>query len=622
MGKVLKSIRIVLVIAITLTTVSIWFNSGAEALADVQDNQSSRRLGGNTASLGKISLSEFQNYGLGSKLSQVAELDDVRITCNVSSMIPALVEGVNVTDGVSDDERKAMLYNSWALQNIISCAPSKTTVYLPKGTFYFVSGHLKMADGSDKNERHVIKPVDGVSLVGAGSDENGTNTTLKVFSEDQEFTKNAKAASLGQNSSISGGVDMFFYNDYAAYGFPSQSERDIYLEDVGFYDFIINSEHSRGHTYNTSGKGFMINLFKNCIWDNVVVKNTDGTGFGVDAPVNGKITNSRAEGCGKAAKSTDGGASGFGIGTGYSENESMIISNSIAKNNKKFGFFYEHQGRFNPVDYAAKSAANERAFRVVNCQAEGNMYNYGGLRANDTYYTNSSSIVTGQTVLDVYFSDESRRVAVDNININILPFNDVDNSAYYAQATYWAAKKGITNGVSSHRFGVGQTVLRSDAIVLFWRLADRPGDVLTLSHNNLTGAGNRVQKVDTCFADVPSDAYYAPAVKWAYEQVITVGTKNCSSADAHDGTYSPTQGITRAEFVTMLWRMAGSPSVGKIQEYTDVTDKDAYYYNAVYWASAEGITNGVGDNRFAPDYSCTREQAIAILWRYAQKYRN
>lgn len=138
----------------------------------------------------------------------------------------------------------------------------------------------------------------------------------------------------------------------------------------------------------------------------------------------------------------------------------------------------------------------------------------------------------------------------------------------------------------------------------------------------MTGAGNRVQKVDTCFADVPSDAYYAPAVKWAYEQGITVGTKNCSSADAHDGTYSPTQGITRAEFVTMLWRMAGSPSVGKIQEYTDVTDKDAYYYNAVYWASAEGITNGVGDNRFAPDYSCTREQAIAILWRYAQKYRN
>lgn len=615
MERILRLIRAVLAGMIMLMAVMIWFENGEPVMAD---SRASRRLGGQAASLSRISLTEFQQAGLESKISGVAELDDVRITCDATGMLPALVDGVNVKDGVSSLERSAMLYNSWALQNAISCATPSTVIYLPAGTFYFVSGHLKMAEDSKSNERHVIKPADGVSLVGAGVDENGTNTTLKVYSEVSEFTQNAKALSLGESGTIHGGIDMFFYNDYSAYGFPSQNERDIYLENVGYYDFIVNSEDSRGYSYNTSGKGFMINLFKNCVWDNVVVKNTDGTGFGVDAPVNGKITNSRAEGCGKGADSvTQGGASGFGIGTGYAENESMVISDSVAINNKHFGFFYEHQGRFGPSYYTALTAANQKAFRVSNSYAEGNTYNYGGMRANDVYYDNSTSVATGQTVLDVYFSDESRRVTVDGIKIRNLPFDDVDRSAYYAAAVQWAAMNGLSNGVGMRRFGVGQTIRRADAVVLLWRLAGRGGDVLALSRGTLSGVSNRTQNIEVCFADVPSNAYYAAAVEWAQNKGITLGTRSCSGAGARDGQFDPDRGITRAEFVTMLWRMAGMPSAGQVEDFLDVSNPSAYYYNAVRWAAAKGISDGIGDNHFGPDYDCTREQAMTLLWRYA-----
>lgn len=605
-----------LALLIILCATVICFHSEDLAMAD---SRSARRFGGQAASLSSISLAEFDQAGLASKISQVAELDDVRITCDATGMLPALVDGINVDDGVSNSERSAMLYNSWSLQNIISCAPSNTTVYMPAGTYYFVSGHLRMAEGSNSNERHVIKPVNNVSLVGAGTDQNGTNTTLKPYSELSEFTNNVKKQQLDGNGAISGGLDMFFFNNYSAYGFD-ESRGDNYLVNANFYDFIINSEKTRGAVYNTSGKGFMINLFQNCEWDNVTVMNTDGTGFGVDAPVNGRISNSLAIGCGKNAKTAaDGGASGFGIGTGYANNESMIITNSTAINNKIFGFFYEHQGRFGPNYYRATTAASNKSFRVTNSIAEGNMYNYGGMRANDVYYDNSESRATSSTILDIYFMDESRRVAVDGISITgSSAFNDVDYSSYYGPAVKWATQHGFTNGVAYRRFGVGQTIRRADAVVLMWRLAGRSGDVLALSNNNLRTDNKRIQNISVCFADVPANSYYAAAVQWAYANGVTNGVKDCSSPMSKDGQFEPDRGVTRAEFVTMLYRLAGSPSAGQVQEFSDVTDKNSWYYQAVQWAAASGITSGIGNNQFGPDRDCSREQAVTLLYRYAQ----
>lgn len=111
------------------------------------------------------------------------------------------------------------------------------------------------------------------------------------------------------------------------------------------------------------------------------------------------------------------------------------------------------------------------------------------------------------------------------------------------------------------------------------------------------------------FADVPGDAYYLESVLWASENGITSGT---------DAThFSPNQTCTRAQVVTFLWRAAGSPEPKSgSSTFYDVRRSD-YYYKAVLWAVEQGITSGVGTNRFAPNDVCTRAQVVTFLYRAA-----
>ena len=108
------------------------------------------------------------------------------------------------------------------------------------------------------------------------------------------------------------------------------------------------------------------------------------------------------------------------------------------------------------------------------------------------------------------------------------------------------------------------------------------------------------------FADVPTDAYYYEAVKWAAKKGITGGIGN--------GLFGPNQPCTRAQIVTFLWRAAGSPEPKAMSSFADVST-DAYYAKAVAWAVENGITTGTGDGKFSPDATCTREQAVAFLYR-------
>ena len=108
------------------------------------------------------------------------------------------------------------------------------------------------------------------------------------------------------------------------------------------------------------------------------------------------------------------------------------------------------------------------------------------------------------------------------------------------------------------------------------------------------------------FRDVPTDAYYYEAVKWAQKKGITGGIG--------DGLFGPNQPCTRAQIVTFLWRAAGSPVVNYAMDLADVSG-DAYYAEAVRWALSQGITTGTADGRFAPDATCTRAQGMTFLFR-------
>ena len=110
------------------------------------------------------------------------------------------------------------------------------------------------------------------------------------------------------------------------------------------------------------------------------------------------------------------------------------------------------------------------------------------------------------------------------------------------------------------------------------------------------------------FKDVHEDDWFYNYVKSAYEGKLMNGIT--------ETYFEPETKLTRAMFVTILHRIDGEKIEGSC-EFNDVP-KDAYYRNAVAWASANGIVNGMSETEFAPDENITREQMAAILYRYAQ----
>lgn len=112
----------------------------------------------------------------------------------------------------------------------------------------------------------------------------------------------------------------------------------------------------------------------------------------------------------------------------------------------------------------------------------------------------------------------------------------------------------------------------------------------------------------TVFTDVSKDAYYADAVLWAVANGVTNGTSAT--------TFSPDMAVSRAQMVTFLWRAHGSPEATGTNPFTDVSTSD-YYYDAVLWAVANGVTNGTGATTFSPDMAVTRAQAVTFQWRAA-----
>ncbi len=118
---------------------------------------------------------------------------------------------------------------------------------------------------------------------------------------------------------------------------------------------------------------------------------------------------------------------------------------------------------------------------------------------------------------------------------------------------------------------------------------------------------------DSCpshaFTDVPGPDDWAHAgIDFAVSNGLLNGVGNNKIA--------PEESMTRAMLVTVLWRYIGKPT-GYENNFTDIED-GLWYTDAVAWAAAEGVVNGVGGGKFAPDDLITREQMAAILFRYAK----
>lgn len=125
-------------------------------------------------------------------------------------------------------------------------------------------------------------------------------------------------------------------------------------------------------------------------------------------------------------------------------------------------------------------------------------------------------------------------------------------------------------------------------------------------------AETEVPSENKWFTDVLENAWYYNSVKYAFENGLMVGVSNTE--------FAPETDITRAMFVTVLYRMENEPDISNEilgYPFADV-DANGWYGNAVYWARLNGIVEGYSDTEFASNENITREQMAAIVYRYAK----
>ena len=193
------------------------------------------------------------------------------------------------------------------------------------------------------------------------------------------------------------------------------------------------------------------------------------------------------------------------------------------------------------------------------------------------------------------FTMPARRVEIKASfveTVEVSPFADVAIDAYCYEAVKWAISKDITDGVGNDRFAPEQSCTRAQIVTFLWR-----------------AAGSPVVNYAMELSDVAEDVYYAEAVRWALSEGITTG--------AGESSFSPDATCTRAQAVTFLARALNANASGKA-EFGDVPT-DSYFAEAVAWAAANGVTEGVGGGLFGSDNSCTRGQIVTFLYRAYNK---
>ena len=219
------------------------------------------------------------------------------------------------------------------------------------------------------------------------------------------------------------------------------------------------------------------------------------------------------------------------------------------------------------------------------------------------------------TELDVKYEGDSmysfkmpaRRVEIQvsfrEIPPESLPFTDIADNAWYADAVHYVYKHGLMAGISATTFAPDATTSRSMIATILWRMAGSP-----------------VVNYAMDYTDVAQGQWYSEAIRWAASEGIVGGYGN--------GLFGTNDPITREQFAAMLYRFAQEQgydvSIGEntnILSYTDVADLSEYAISAMQWAVGAGIINGTGDgSALSPQGQATRAQAAVMLTRFCEEY--
>ena len=213
-----------------------------------------------------------------------------------------------------------------------------------------------------------------------------------------------------------------------------------------------------------------------------------------------------------------------------------------------------------------------------------------GVALGDRCYAMDQPLVSAGQADHVTYILSDETIGAGTVTVS---FDDVEESAYYADAVRWAVNYGVTKGTSDRLFSPDAGCTRGQAVTFLWRAAGSP----------------EPKSANGPFADVSADSYFYKAVLWAVEKGITNGTSKTE--------FSPGKLCTRSQIVTFLYRFEKSPALSPgTNPFRDVKSGD-YFFDAVLWAVKEGITNGTSKTEFSPNATCTRGQIVTFLYRNA-----
>lgn len=166
---------------------------------------------------------------------------------------------------------------------------------------------------------------------------------------------------------------------------------------------------------------------------------------------------------------------------------------------------------------------------------------------------------------------------------------------------------GIVRGDGIHNVNSGTIVTRYNApyVPSTPSTPDEPDEPIVDIEDDETALGDR----PFIFEDVHENDWFYDEVKNIFEHGLINGTTTT--------TYEPQTELTRGMIVTILWRIAGEPTVETTSTFTDVPE-NAYYFDAINWGAANNIARGYDEETFAPDRLVSREELAALIYRYAE----
>ncbi len=256
--------------------------------------------------------------------------------------------------------------------------------------------------------------------------------------------------------------------------------------------------------------------------------------------------------------------------------------------------------------YAAPSGAGDYAAgETVTVRAGSRAgYRFDGWTAEGVTLSDASSAETafrmpdGDVTVTAHWTAEGGSSSSDSDEEGTAlraPFADVPVGAWYFEAVRWAVENGITTGTDARHFSPNETCTRAQIVTFLYRAAGSP------EPNGTAG-----------FADVSEGAWYAKAAAWAVEHGITNGISDALFAP--NAVCDRAQAVTLLCRFARAQGMDTTQGGMAVREFDDFDTLPAYCTDAMGWAVNAGVLEGAG-GRLMPVESCTRAQIVTLLWR-------